>query len=556
LFVALLVACCLAGGGFAAYMLMSGGSIGNDLRYLPDNSDFVTTMDVHGLWTSHVYESLKANPRIGQMVNQAMAQATNAIRPEDIGRVTFGGVVAGEQVCGVVHFMRPVTDADLTTFSNSGVKKQVGSLQMTVERGMAYARIDDRTFAFGSEAILPTVLQRGAAATLPPAVAAAMKEVDFSGHFALVLSTATLKNIPQSANTAGILAMIPGGADGVRAVALQSDLDRDIRMKAAVICKDGKTADDLKKMADGGLAMVKANPNLPPPAGKIINSVSVSNSGNVVAANATIDADTIDMLLATIPAATGTAGEAAPPFGGGAPAITPPNIPRAPIAPRPENNVAGGALNRPPKIGGSNAVEAGRKMQSFNNLRQIGLALLNAENTDRHFPPPAICDAAGQPLLSWRVAILPYLGEEKLYKDFDLTQPWDSPKNKRLLIRMPTVYHVPGTKVHGIGKTAYLAPIGQNAAFFGTQGRKPADFKGGLSRTIVLVEAAPDRAVPWTKPDDLTINDASPTDGLFGLYGDGCAALFGDGHTQLLRADTQADLVRDAFSLNGGKSLP
>ena len=48
----------------------------------------------------------------------------------------------------------------------------------------------------------------------------------------------------------------------------------------------------------------------------------------------------------------------------------------------------------------------------------------------------------GTPLLSWRVAILPYLGESEkaLYGQFKLSEPWDSPHNKALLAKMPKVY--------------------------------------------------------------------------------------------------------------------
>ena len=48
----------------------------------------------------------------------------------------------------------------------------------------------------------------------------------------------------------------------------------------------------------------------------------------------------------------------------------------------------------------------------------------------------------GTPLLSWRVAILPYMGESEkaLYSQFKLTEPWDSPHNKGLLAKMPKVY--------------------------------------------------------------------------------------------------------------------
>src|SRR3954467_15200883 len=58
---------------------------------------------------------------------------------------------------------------------------------------------------------------------------------------------------------------------------------------------------------------------------------------------------------------------------------------------------------------------AGR-MQSANNLKQIGVAMHSFHDANNGFPAAAILDAKGKPLLSWRVAILPYIEEENLYR--------------------------------------------------------------------------------------------------------------------------------------------
>src|SRR5215216_7139987 len=66
------------------------------------------------------------------------------------------------------------------------------------------------------------------------------------------------------------------------------------------------------------------------------------------------------------------------------------------------------------------AREAARRVQCVNNLKQIGLGILNFHDQEGHYPPPAITGQDGRPLLSWRVALLPYIGEEALYREFHL----------------------------------------------------------------------------------------------------------------------------------------
>src|SRR5262249_10242115 len=52
---------------------------------------------------------------------------------------------------------------------------------------------------------------------------------------------------------------------------------------------------------------------------------------------------------------------------------------------------------------------AAEKITSSNNLKQLALALHNWHDTYKHLPGAAITDKAGKPLLSWRVALLPWV---------------------------------------------------------------------------------------------------------------------------------------------------
>ena len=166
--------------------------------------------------------------------------------------------------------------------------------------------------------------------------------------------------------------------------------------------------------------------------------------------------------------------------------------------------------------------QAALRTQNADNLKQIAAALLAYKDAHAHrLPPPAALDKDGKPLYSWRVLILPYLGEKKLFKQFNLKEQWDSPHNRRLLEKMPTVYAPPGqSKVKDKTKapvaTYYQVFVGNGAGFVGGESLLyPASFPDGLANTIMLAEAA--RAVPWSKPADLDyeLNKPLPQLGAF-----------------------------------------
>ena len=87
---------------------------------------------------------------------------------------------------------------------------------------------------------------------------------------------------------------------------------------------------------------------------------------------------------------------------------------------------------------------------SLLNLKQLGVGSHNYHDTYNRFPFAAMYaknDKTGKkPLLSWRVAILPFIEEDKLWKEFKVDEPWDSDHNKKLLPRMPKVYGPSGAK--------------------------------------------------------------------------------------------------------------
>jgi prepilin-type processing-associated H-X9-DG protein len=199
--------------------------------------------------------------------------------------------------------------------------------------------------------------------------------------------------------------------------------------------------------------------------------------------------------------------------------------------------------------------QAADRMKDSNNLKQIALAMHNYESAYSYFPTASINSRDGKPLLSWRVAILPFIEQDNLYRQFHLDEPWDSEHNKKLLDQMPAIYQIPGTppsRTH----THYRVFVGG-----GPGGRAMFDYKektqilsitDGTSNTLMVVEAA--EAVPWTKPDELVYDPNKPLPKLFEMSG-GCNAAFGDGSVRFIRADVAENVLRALITRDGGEVI-
>ena len=182
---------------------------------------------------------------------------------------------------------------------------------------------------------------------------------------------------------------------------------------------------------------------------------------------------------------------------------------------------------------------AGRRMQSANNLKQIGLALHNYHDTFGSFPPAVMTDADGKPLYSWRVMVLPFVEAGALYEQFALDEPWDSPHNLPLLKQMPQVFGSPYRDLPtGDTNTPYVALVDAKegrTAMLPARGRTFDEISDGPSNTGMVIDD-PAHMVPWTAPRDcdpvellgrVTLNE-SKLQGIHLLKCDGSITWLGD----------------------------
>ena len=199
------------------------------------------------------------------------------------------------------------------------------------------------------------------------------------------------------------------------------------------------------------------------------------------------------------------------------------------------------------------AREAARRSQCVNNLKQMGLAFFNYHDRNNSFPGN-IVSKQGKPLLSWRVAILPYLEQDTLYKKFKLDEPWDSPTNKALLKEMPIVYACPSRPSPEPGMTFYQGWSGPMTLF--ADPRQPTAIQkiiDGTSNTIAITEAK--TPVPWTKPEDMPFDPKSnvPMLGAGSSHPGGFNVLFADGSVRFIKVTIDPATLKALITINGGE---
>ncbi len=190
----------------------------------------------------------------------------------------------------------------------------------------------------------------------------------------------------------------------------------------------------------------------------------------------------------------------------------------------------------------TSAVASSHNLEHWTKFMQIGLALEDYAAERRRLPPPAILDGSGRPVLSWRVALLPYLGQKSLYEQFKLDEAWDGPHNKMLLDKIPDVYALSGSSTGFT--TSYRAVVGNGTAFENPQGTMLADFKDDTAHTVAI--AVSFEGVPWTKPEEVAYAPSKPLPKLGG------SVVCADGSVRRVVPRRDEKTWRAVFTRNAG----
>lgn len=203
-----------------------------------------------------------------------------------------------------------------------------------------------------------------------------------------------------------------------------------------------------------------------------------------------------------------------------------------------------------------------------NNLKQIGLALHNYHETHSMFTASRLSD----PPISWRVHLLPYLDNERLWQEYDQEQAWDSEANSPIAetdlwtYRCPTRWRRNDKDEQGRYFTDYAMLTGTGAFSLPNRPSRLQTIIDGASNTLAVVEAAGQNIV-WTEPRDanaetqpiginLAGDENSESRGIASSrHALGVNVLFADGTVRTVDENIDPQVLKALTTIAGGEPV-
>ncbi len=199
-----------------------------------------------------------------------------------------------------------------------------------------------------------------------------------------------------------------------------------------------------------------------------------------------------------------------------------------------------------------------RRAFSKNNLKQIGLALLNYHDIANTFPSGGTFNPRGKAQHSWMTAILPWVDRATLYSEIDLTQPWNDPSNRSAFETFIQGYQpAPDSREppsrDGYATTGYAA---NGLVMGGGFGMSIRDFADGTSTTLMAGEAR-GNFKPWGNPTnwrDASLGINKSPEGFGSPFANGALFLMGDGSVRFISETIDPKVLQGLATPAGGET--
>ncbi len=148
------------------------------------------------------------------------------------------------------------------------------------------------------------------------------------------------------------------------------------------------------------------------------------------------------------------------------------------------------------------------------------------------------------------------MGEDALYREFRLNEPWYSPHNRTLLGKMPAAFACPlseGRKGWAEMST-YQVIVGPQTMFTGgPAGVRRDDVTDGTADTILVVET--NDLAPWTAPHNMAFSSASSLGTCGSGHPGGLHAAMADGTIRFIKSTIDPGVLWSLMTRDGGEVI-
>ena len=206
--------------------------------------------------------------------------------------------------------------------------------------------------------------------------------------------------------------------------------------------------------------------------------------------------------------------------------------------------------------------EFGARIQSRNNLKQIGMGFHNHQDSNKSLPAGGTFTRDGQPLHSAMTMILPYIEQNALFETIDIEQPWNSARNQKPFESSVPTYQFPGYVPNpefkaGPGLPALANYAGNVRVLPLGRSRTLSSITDGTSNTVLFGEVNLGLR-PWGDPLNLRdpavgINQGSRSFG--SPFHRGAQLLLVDGSVRFVSESTTPTVLKAIATPDSGETV-
>ena len=374
----------------------------NPLDYVPASSGVFVHVRASELWNAPLIAEIRKT--IGKDLDTILSEAENeiGIRPDIVETATFFyphfpmGPGDEQAFVGIVVTNKPYDKSTiLKNIRKKDGKEQDGLVPLTDKLFLTF--LDDRTFAVTHDSLLGKTKKLQTADQKPGVMSEALKLAREKNQFVFSMDFSQLPNEIFTAAPAELKPFLP--LLKTKSSTLVGNLkEKELKLRLHFTSENAEASEDaegsfklLMKLASEGLARVLKNEEYVKELGPLVVGMKeIERAVNNV--KQTRDGVRLEVAM-DINA----------------------NFPIGEVISKTLKEIRGGSS----------------QARALNNLKQIALAMHNYHDANNGFPASAICDKKGKPLLSWRVAILPYIEQQNLYMEFKLDEPWGQRKQQK-----------------------------------------------------------------------------------------------------------------------------